>query len=48
MQKLSLRDGRVELVNAFYFTEKKTGVVKDLETKFQARFTAFTTMVIED
>lgn len=47
MQKLSQRDRRVELVNAFYFTEKAAGSIKDLESNFQARFGAFSTMVIE-
>lgn len=48
MQKLSQRDDRVEMVNAFYFGEKASGVIKDLESNFQARFGAFTTMAIED
>jgi hypothetical protein len=48
MQKLSLRDPRVELVNAFFFTAKQTGVIKALETTFQAQFADFTNQVIED
>ncbi|NCE85297.1 hypothetical protein [Pseudomonas sp. Q1] len=48
MQKLSLRDSRVELVNGFYFTAKQKGVIKALESTFQAQFVDFTTMVIED
>jgi hypothetical protein len=48
MQKLSLRDSRVELVNAFFFTAKQTGVIKALEATFQAQFADFTNQVIED
>lgn len=48
MQKLSLRDDRVELVNAFFFTAKQKGVIKALESAFQAQFVDFTNMVIED
>lgn len=47
MQKLSMRDGRVELINSFNFTEKAAGAIKDLESTFQARFVAFTNTVIE-
>jgi hypothetical protein len=49
MQKLSLRElKRVELVNGFHYTERKLGTVKDYESNFQARFVAFTQLVIED
>lgn len=48
LQKLSLRDPRVEMVNAFYFIVKQKGVIKALETEFQAQFADFSTMVIED
>lgn len=48
MQKLSMRDKRVEMVNAFYFTEKQKGSIKALESEFQAQFVDFTNMVIED
>jgi hypothetical protein len=48
MQKLSQRDSRVELINAFYYTERQAGHIKDFESEFQARFTAFTQLVIED
>lgn len=48
MQKLSQRDNRVELINAFYYTERQAGHIKDFESVFQARFIAFTQLVIED
>lgn len=48
MQKLSQRDKRYELINAFYFTERQAGKIKDLESNFQAAFIAFTQIVIED
>jgi Mrp family chromosome partitioning ATPase len=48
MQKLSARDNRVELINAFYYTERQAGHIKDFEANFQARFVAFTQLVIED
>lgn len=48
MRKLSQRDNRVELINGFNFTEKRAGHVKDFESNFQARFVAFTQLVIED
>uniref|UniRef100_A0AAU6W2L2 Uncharacterized protein n=1 Tax=Pseudomonas phage Touem01 TaxID=3138548 RepID=A0AAU6W2L2_9VIRU len=48
MQKLSARDNRVELVNGFYYTERQRKTVKDFESNFQARFVAFTQLVIED
>jgi hypothetical protein len=48
MQKLSQRDNRVELINAFFFTERQAGHIKDYESEFQARFVAFTQLVIED
>ena len=40
-QQLSIRDRRVELVNAFFGEMKREGVVKDTEAGFDARFTAF-------
>lgn len=47
-QKLSMRDARIELVNAFYFATKKDGVIKSSESGFQERFAAFKNQVIED
>lgn len=47
MVKLSLRDKRVELINAFNFTEKQAGHVKDYESEFDSRFLAFTQQVVE-
>lgn len=46
--KLSQRDRRVELVNAFYRSEKINGTVKDQESNFDARFVTFSNQVIED
>lgn len=48
IRKLSLRDKRIELINGFYYTEKQAGHIKDYESNFQARFIAFTQLVIED
>jgi len=48
MIKLSGRDRRVELINAFAFTETRAGTVKDAESNFDARFTAFANQVVED
>lgn len=48
IRKLSLRDKRVELINGFYYTEKQAGKIKDYESNFEARFIAFTQLVIED
>ena len=48
MQKLSARDNRIGLVNGFYYTEKQRGTIKDYESNFQARYVAFTQLVIED
>ncbi len=39
--RLSVTDKRVELIGAFHFTEKVAGRNKDLESAYQARFTAF-------
>jgi hypothetical protein len=39
--RLSSRDRRVALIGGFNYTETQTGVIKDLESKFQARFDAF-------
>lgn len=47
-QKLSLRDNRVELIGAFVADETRKGVVKDYESNFQARYVAFSQLVIED
>lgn len=48
MQKLTLRDNRLGLTSGFYYTEKQRGTVKDYESNFQARYVAFTQLVIED
>jgi len=39
--RLSRSDRRVELIGAFAFVEKRAGRVKDAESAYQARFTAF-------
>lgn len=41
--RLSARDRRVELIGAFASTERRAGVVKDVESAFAARFAAFCT-----
>lgn len=48
MVRLSLRDRRVELINAFNFSESMAGRFKDFESEFASRFTAFSQQVIED
>lgn len=39
--RLSVTDKRVELIGAFHSTEKVAGRSKDVESAYQARFTAF-------
>lgn len=39
--RLSQVDKRVELIGAFNSVEKKAGRFKDIESAYQARFTAF-------
>jgi hypothetical protein len=39
--RLSKTDKRVELIGAFHHSEVAAGRVKDLESEFQSRFTAF-------
>jgi hypothetical protein len=39
--ELSRADKRVELVNAFIFSQKQAGFVKDTKANYQARFAAF-------
>ncbi len=39
--RLSSSDKRVELIGAFHYSETAAGTVKDLETAFKDRFTAF-------
>jgi hypothetical protein len=41
--RLSMSDKRVELIGGFNYTETAAGRIKDAESDFQARFTAFTT-----
>lgn len=41
--ELSARDNRVELINAFVFTERVERHFKDLEGKYNARFQSFLT-----
>lgn len=41
VQALSLRDKRVELVNAFLHAERKAGRNHDTESAFERRFAAF-------
>jgi hypothetical protein len=39
--RLSNTDRRVELISAFHFTEKQAARLKDAESNYSARFTAF-------
>lgn len=39
--RLSASVRRPELINGFYFVEKKAGCIKDHESSFRARFDAF-------
>ena len=39
--ELSHRDKRVELLNAFVFSERRLGHFKDIKANYQARFEAF-------
>ncbi len=39
--RLSIADRRVELIGAFYATEKAAGRTKDMESAFAARYTTF-------
>lgn len=39
--RLSMSDGRVELIGAFHFTEKIAGRSRDNEAAYKARFDAF-------
>ena len=39
--ELSQRDNRVELLNAFIFTQSNSGYYKDTEANYQARFVDF-------
>lgn len=41
--RLSTSDKRVELIGGFHFSEKSAGRIKDAESEFQKRFTAFIT-----
>lgn len=41
--RLSSVDKRVELIGAFHYSETASGVVKDTEAAFNARFAAFIT-----
>lgn len=41
--RLSMSDRRVELIGGFHYTEKQAGHIKDAESEFQSRFTAFAT-----
>jgi hypothetical protein len=41
VQRLSGTDPRVELVNAFYADEHRTGQIKDSTENFEARYAAF-------
>lgn len=39
--RLSSTDKRVELIGGFYATEKATGRIKDIESRYAARFADF-------
>jgi len=41
--RLSMADKRVELIGGFHYTETAAGRIKDAESEFQSRFTAFAT-----
>lgn len=41
--RLSLVDKRVELIAGFEYTERSAGRIKDVESEYQSRFTAFAT-----
>lgn len=41
--RLSKSDKRVELIGGFHYTEVAAGSIKDAESEFQSRFTAFVT-----
>jgi hypothetical protein len=41
--RLSMSDRRVELIGGFHYTEVAAGRIKDAESEFQSRFTAFAT-----
>jgi hypothetical protein len=41
--RLSMTDRRVELIGGFHFTETLAGRLKDAESNYQARYTAFLT-----
>jgi uncharacterized NAD(P)/FAD-binding protein YdhS len=41
--RLSMTDRRVELIGGFHFTETQAGRLKDAESNYQARYTAFLT-----
>lgn len=45
--RLSQRDSRIELINAFHFTETQDGHLKDTESRFDARLKAFSETPIE-
>lgn len=48
MTRLSLKDKRVELINGFNYSETAAGRVKDYESEFASRFTAFSQQIIKD
>lgn len=41
--RLSMTDRRVELIGGWHSDEQRSGVVKDTESAFRARFVAFAT-----
>ena len=39
--RLSMNDRRVELIGGFHFVERQAGRLKDAESSYQARYTAY-------